>query len=338
MEIPYQEKIESNPFIYKGNAALIPMQSWLKVMKFYLTKDFIPQFYNQYLSKDFGELNKKTKEQQDELLEFAYMQFVNWYYIEPISKQALLLYDDVFIIAENWISKEIAVSKFSKENESLIPKISKGIGNADIITIHRHLFLGFLAKFQSQNDNKNRKLRKPGWDRNRNLLFLKESNHAINQVNFIQSFYPNSKFSILAPTVFNRIYQRKSNITKRLFNNSPSAQLLFPDLDRLPWDEVLEISKTKDYLNLKKEIVKWDNNIQNKDIDFKSFSKNIQPILDYLINQSVKEKISKKKAVVNFLIGLLPQPLGSIPGGIDLINKFRKRDTISVINRVRNKN
>ena len=50
----------------------------------------------------------------------------------------------------------------------------------------------------------------------------------------------------------------------------------------------------------------------------------IQPILDSLISELEKARISKTRAWVNLLVSILPQPIGAIPSVIDIVKSYRR--------------
>jgi hypothetical protein len=205
-----EDPMDSSLFEYKGSALLVPLLHWLRDANWYVSTNTVEGFYGKVYAPFMGALDDFSQEQKSKVLDFAYAQLVYRVEVEPIIKQALLVFDDVFLVFEREVPESTATAPFDPANEALRPRIAKGIGNPDIILLPWHLMLGFLARILAVADNKDRRLRMPGWKAERNLDHLKNVNHAVNELGYmIGMFDRNVSFSLLVPDQFQRVMKRK---------------------------------------------------------------------------------------------------------------------------------
>ena len=291
-------------FEYNGNALLVPTVNWLREAEWYITPEHVEETYNRFLAPQMGDLSSLT--------------------------------DDVFIISEYDVEEEMLKTGPTGDDDRFIPRLSKGIGNPDILCLQRVLILGFAANFLASHDNRDRRLPMPGWHRDRNFTHLKNVNHALNDFLYIRSMARgNGSFSLLIPEEFQRVISRKAEIQFPEFSGSRSVQLLFPDIDKVPYDEVSDIAKGPECKELKTTFRAWDDQLQNDpQLDWGKLGRAIQPILDALFSELEKQRVSKTRAWISMLASLLPAPLGATPSAIDLVNAHRATGLAPALTRI----
>ncbi|MGD8458331.1 MAG: hypothetical protein PVF83_18290 [Anaerolineales bacterium] len=327
--------LDENLFEFTGNGLLIPATHWMRELNWHIDEKLIEKVYTELWNEPFGNLGSFPEDTKEKIKNFTFSQ-MSKQIMEPYYKQGKLLFDNVFLVSQYDPGEEVVTSPYDPSNNNLRPRFVKGINNPDIVLLPMHLLVGFLARIMTMYDNKNRKLRMPGWKQERNLDHLKNVNHALNEMAYIRGmFESDTSFSLFVPKYFQRVITRKTMEYLPIFSGSTSMQLIIPQLESVPWDEVVDISKTNDCRLLRERIKEWDSNLQeNPNVDWNEVIRNIQPILDSLINDLIKLNVSKSQAWVNFFSGLLPTPLGLIPSAIDMIKVYRNKTLAPILSKL----
>lgn len=324
-------------FEYSGNAILVPALQWTRDAEWQISRETRRYFYDRFYAPTMGAYDALPKEIQPQVLDFAFKQAVLGFHIMPPMKQAAIMFEDVFLVMEYYAGEPVATTPFDPANKDLRPRLGKGIGIPDVVYLPQHLFIGFLARLLGGYDYKDRRLRMPGWSSERNFNHLKNVNQTLNELAYIRWMFDESaSFSVLLPKEFTRVVTRKANIRFEGFSGSPSVDILFPDLDAVPWDEVVDIGKSAECRELRKRLTEWDAELAGEgNLDWAIIGRRIQPIVDALINEMEKSRVSRTRAWVNFLASLLPAPAGAVPSAIDLVKAYSKRGVAPGVSKIK---
>ena len=354
---------ELSDFNYSGNALVVPVLPWLEVYRNNFTDKNLIRFYERILSKQMGEFNNIPQNLRKAVLEFTYTRLIVDGVILPIAKQGLLLYDDVFFLSENTSLIKIEPILFKKKQSSgnELVDIQTIINNPDLTesyeysypslklkreiinyqpdTIHLsyHPIFNVLTNIMSISDYRDKSLRKVGWTKVQNMNCLQDYNRSILEMSFlIDLANKNSNYSILTPPRFNHLLKKKTEVSCKEYKGGPLIELLFPNLDEIPWQDLQNICKDNNVVSLKKYLIETIDDSLNNDVDFTTISKILQPILNEFTNEFSRVN-SPKKALVNLIISFLPipYPFSILPNIIEYIKARKKNDMAMAFSKIR---
>jgi hypothetical protein len=247
------------------------------------------------------------------------------------------VYENVFLMTEHDTSEEIATAMPTPEIQELAARLAVRTQGPNVVSIPRHIVVGFAATLLTNFDLKNRRLRRPGWTFDRDSSHLKNVNQSVTELDFLrgQRGAEEATFSLLVPPEFNRVLTRKAESFYEGFSGSPSASLLFPDLTALPYDEVADIGRLPETRELRAAIREWDNLLSEEPKrDWQRLGRLLQPLIRELTNELVKHKVTKTKAWLAFLSGLLPPPFGQLASAADVVKAYGSSGVFSAVLKV----